>query len=481
MTATRSPEMPAEQLAPARRRQDHSGSGPRDYQGPGPRHYPGPGPLALPGLLRKLWSDRLSLLADAAAEFGDVVRFSMGPKTIYFFNHPDHAKHVLTDNADNYHKGMGLAEARRLLLGDGLLTSEGELWRQQRRTIQPAFRRERIAGFAAVVTSETATMLDRLESHVGGEPADVVAEMTRLTIGVLGKTLFDVDLSPLSFLGEALDVVQGRAMFEMVTLGALPVWLPVPRNRRFRAARREIDDAVHGLVAEHEPGGADAGNDVISLLRRAYRDEPDAGLRRRRLRDELVTILLAGHETTASTLSWTWSLLARNPEAARIMHAEAVDVLGDRVPGYEDVARLPYTGMVIQEAMRLYPPVWGLPRQAVRPDEICGYRIPAGADVMICPYTLHRHKEFWADPDQFCPERFEAGAVGRSHRYAYIPFGAGPRVCVGSHLGMLEATLVAAMVARRFRLDLAGGADPVPEPMLSLRVKGGLPMVVRRA
>jgi enediyne biosynthesis protein E7 len=447
----------------------------------GRRDYPGPGPLALPGLMRKLWTDRLSLLSDAATEFGDVVRLSMGPKTIYFFNHPDHAKHVLADNSANYRKGMGLTEARRRLLGDGLLTSEGDLWRQQRRTIQPAFRRERIAGFASVITDEAAALLDRLQAHVGGEPVDVVAEMTRLTIGVLGQTLFDMDLSPLRSLGDAFEVAQDQAMFEMVTLGALPLWLPLARNRRFRAARQQIDGAVRTLLAQRERDGRSSGNDVISLMTRAYRDEPDAGVRHSRLRDELVTILLAGHETTASTLSWTWSLVARHPEAAAAMHAEAADVLGDRVPRWEDVARLPYTTMVIQEAMRLYPPVWGLPRKAVGPDEIGGYHVPAGADVMICPYTLHRHSGFWPDPDQFRPERFEAAAAGRGHRYAYIPFGAGPRVCVGSHLGMLEATLVAAMVARRFRLDLADGAAPVPEPMLSLRVRGGLPMKVRPA
>lgn len=441
--------------------------------------YPGPGPLALPGLMRKLWTDRLSLLEDAAGEFGDVVRFSMGPKTIYFFNHPDHAKYVLADNPANYRKGMGLAEARKRLLGDGLLTSEGDLWRHQRRTIQPAFRRERIAGFADVVAEEAAALVDRLQERADGEPVDVVAEMTRVTIGVLGQTLFDMDLSPLSFLGGAFEVAQDQAMFEMVTLGALPLWLPLPRHRRFRAARRQLDDAVRVLLTRHEQEASHAGSDVISLLSRAY--EAEGERRRYRLRDELVTILLAGHETTASTLSWTWSLLARHPEAARAMHEEAVEVLGDRVPRYEDVGRLSYTSMVIQEAMRLYPPVWGLPRKALGPDEIGGYRIPAGADVMICPYTLHRHPGFWESPGQFRPQRFEPAAAGNRHRYAYIPFGAGPRVCVGSHLGMLEATLTAATVARRFRLELTDGADPLPEPMLSLRVRNGLPMRVRPA
>src|SRR6266571_2337148 len=441
----------------------------------GQQAFPGPPLRALPGLLRKLWRDRLSLLADAAEEYGDVVRFTMGPKTIYFFNHPHHARHVLADNAANYHKGMGLAKERRRILGDGLLTSEGEVWRHQRRVISPAFRRERIAGFAGMVTDAAAALVERLESQAGGTAVDLVSEMTRLTMNVLGQTLLDADLTPLRMLGPAFEVAQDQAMFEMVTLGALPLWLPLPRNRRFLVARRQIEDVVQALVASHERDGRSDRGDMISLLLDARRHERDARAAWCVLRDELVTILLAGHETTASTLCWTWYLLARHPEAAGLMHAEATEVLRDRTPGYEDLARLPYTTMVIQEAMRLYPPVWGLPRKALSADEIGGYRVPAGADVMICPYTLHRHREFWPDPGRFRPERFGPSSAVPAHRYAYIPFGAGPRVCVGSHLGMLEATLVAAMVARRFRFELAGAADPEPEAMLSLRVRGGLP------
>jgi cytochrome P450 len=234
---------------------------------------------------------------------------------------------------------------------------------------------------------------------------------------------------------------------------------------------------VRTLVAGRDQAAAH-GSDVISLLLRAYRDEP-AGIRRRKLQDELITILLAGHETTASTLSWTWYLVSQDPRVAGLLAAEAAEVLGDRVPGSQDLARLRYTTMVVQEALRLYPPVWGLPRKALGPDVIGGYPVKAGADVMISPYTLHRHPEFWDEPGAFRPERFESG--GHGHRYAYIPFGAGPRVCVGSHLGMMEAVLVTAMVARRFRFEFAGGADPFPEAMLSLRPRGGLPMLVRRA
>lgn len=446
------------------------------------RPYPGPPMRALPGLLRKLWYDRLALLSDAAGEFGDVVRFAMGPKTIYFFNHPQHAKHILADNAANYHKGMGLEQAKRRILGDGLLTSEGETWRQERRALSPAFRRERIAGFADVVTDAGGTLVQRLGARVNNGTVDLVSEMTSLTMNVLGKTLLDADLTPLRMLGPAFDVAQDQAMFEMVTLGALPLWLPLPRNFRFRSARRQLDDAVRALLAtrDRDRDGARGSDDVISLLLAAYGPERDSGARWRGLRDELVTILLAGHETTASTLSWTWYLLAAHPEAAAAVQAEAVSVLGERTPGFEDLTRLPYTTMVIQEAMRLYPPVWGLPRKALAADEIDGYRIPAGADVMVCPYTLHRNPRFWPDPDRFDPERFASSGPPPAHRYAYIPFGAGPRVCVGSHLGMMEAVLVTAMVARRFRFELAG-AEPRPEPNLSLRVHGGLPVRVRFA
>jgi cytochrome P450 len=432
-------------------------------------------------LLRQLWHDRLAMLSDAAEEFGDVVRFSMGPKTLFFFNHPDHAKHVLADNAANYHKGLGLAQSRRIL-GDGLLTSEGETWRGQRRVISPAFRRERIAKFADVVVDEADGLLGRLDLLAGSEPVDIVAEMTRLTIGILGRTLLDVDLtSMLDMLGDAFEVAQDQAMFEMVTLGVVPLWLPLARNFRFRAARRQLREAVRTLVAERERrGGTHQAGDVISLLLRSHRGEPP-GSRDRKLQDELLTVLLAGHETTASTLSWTWYLVSRHAQVARILRAEADEVLGGRVPGYQDLARLPYTTMVIQEAMRLYPPVWGLPRKALSPDVIGGYRVPAGADVMISPYTLHRHPGFWTDPGEFRPERFETTAARHAHKYVYIPFGAGPRICVGSHLGMMEAVLVTAMVAHRFRFEPVDDIEPFAEAMLSLRVRGGLSMAVRRA
>jgi cytochrome P450 len=434
----------------------------------------------LPSLMRKLWTDRLAMLTDAAAEFGDAVLFKMGPKNLYFFNHPDHAKHVLADNAANYHKGIGLTEAKRLI-GEGLLTSEGDLWRQQRRTIQPAFRRDRLADFAGLIVDEASALVDRLESKIDQGPVDVVAEMTRLTLTVLGKALLDADISAFYSLGDAFETAQDQAMFEMVTLRMLPIWLPIPRHRRFHAALGELERAAMALVDEREHNARPGSDDMITRLLDAYRDEPDAALRRKRLRDELLTILLAGHETTASTLSWAWYLIDKNPQVGERMRAEAAEVLGDRLPVLEDLHRLPYTTMVIQETMRLYPPVWALTRRAIAADEVGGYRVPAGADIMISPYTLHRHPGFWPDPQRFDPLRFEQANAEVAHRYAYIPFGAGPRVCVGSHLGMMEATFVAIMVARKFRLGLVPGREVKGEAMLSLRVRDGLPMLVQPA
>ena len=432
---------------------------------------------ALPQLMRKLWFDRLSLLGDAAREYGDAVRFRMGPKTLYYFNHPDYAKHVLADNAANYRKGMGLTEARRLL-GDGSLTSDGDVWRTHRRAIQPLMRREPVADLTELIVGEADALLARLGTRAGGDPVDMVAEMTRLTLGVLGRGVLGTELTRFGDLGAAFEAVQDQAMFEMVTLGIFPIWLPLRPHQRFRAALAMLEDVAFELIDGHQDGGQGAHDDLIGRLASAYDDEADSALVRTRIRDELLTILLAGHETTASTLSWMWSLVGANPDVADRMAAEAADVLGDRAPRQADLPRLQYTTMVLQEAMRLYPPVWALTRRAVGADSIGGHCVPAGADVMVSPYTLHRHPSFWPDPERFDPERFDRADTGTVHRYAYIPFGAGPRVCVGSHLGMLEATLVAAMVARRFGLRPAPGLAVKADAMLSLRARGGMPMLV---
>ncbi|MFC4057172.1 cytochrome P450 [Planomonospora corallina] len=436
------------------------------------RTPPGPPLTAGPALFRQLVADRLGMLTTAAERYGDAVKLTIGPKSLYFFNHPDHAKHVLADNSGNYHKGLGLAEARQAI-GDGLLTSEGGLWRRQRQTVQPVFQNRRIARQAEAIGREAAKLVDRLRAREGGGPVDVAQEMTALTLGVLGRTVLDADLDAFASIGHSFEAVQDQAMFDMVSLNRVPSWLPLPKRLRFRRALRDLHRVADDLVAQRFGGYDGDGDDVVSRIVAASRED---GLQR--IREELITLLLAGHETTASTLSWTFHLVGEHPEVRERLHAEAVAVLGDRLPVYEDLHRLKYTAMVLEEVMRLYPPVWALPRRAVADDEVGGYRVPAGADVMISPYTLHRHPRFWDEPDRFVPERFDPDAPAGRPRYAYIPFGAGPRFCVGNHLGMMEAAFVVAMVFRDLRLTAVPGHRAVPEPMLSLRIRGGLPMTV---
>jgi cytochrome P450 len=444
------------------------------------QELPGPPRSATLRMLISMARDRLAVMTSVADQYGDAVRLRLGPKSLHFFNHPDHAKHVLADNSGNYLKGIGLVHARRAL-GDGLLTSEGEKWKAQRKTIQPVFKAKRIAGKTDVIAREAAGLVDRLRGHEGGEPVDIRDEMTGLTLGVLGRALLEADLGAFDSIGDSFEAVQDQAIFEMMSLSAVPHWVPLPQQLRFRRARADLDRIVARLAAERAAHPTADGDDILSRLVEATRQDPDADAGRQRMRDELVTLLLAGHETTASTLSWTFHLVDQHPRVWERLHAEAVEVLGDRLPTYDDLPRLKYTTQVLQEVMRLYPPVWLLPRLAREEDEIGGYRVPAGADVVICPYTLHRHPEFWTDPNRFDPDRFEPGRSTGRPRYAYIPFGAGPRVCVGSSLGLLEATIVTATVMRELRLATAPGHEVRAEPMLTLRVRGGLPMTVRSA
>lgn len=440
---------------------------------------PGPSRAAALSMLMLMNRDRLAMMTGAAHRYGDASRLPVGHKMLYFFNSPEHAKHVLADNAANYRKGIGLVHARRAL-GDGLLTSEGDLWREQRKVIQPAFQSRRVARQAEAIAVEGARLVEALRGRIGTGEVNLVDELTSLTLGVLGRTLLDVDLHEFAGIGADFSAVQNQAMFELATLSMVPMWIPLPHQVRFRRARRRLERIVDRLVADRR-GRAHGTDDVLSRLIESTGRERDPRVGQARLRDELVTLLLAGHETTASTLSWTLHLLDRHPAVWERVHAEAAGTLGDRRPGYEDLHRLTYTNAVIQEAMRLYPPVWLLPRMAVHEDVVGGYRVPAGADVLISPYVLHRDPRFWDRPDRFDPDRFAAGADADRPRYSYIPFGAGPRFCVGNHLGMLEAVLVLAMICRDLRLAGLPGRPVVAEPMLSLRIRGGLPVTVHPA
>jgi cytochrome P450 len=426
-------------------------------------------------LLLRMFRNRLDVMEFVTSRYGDVVKLPLGPKTLHVFNRPEHARYVLADNAANYEKGIGQIHARRVI-GNGLLTSEGELWRKQRKAIKPVFQAKRISGQLTAIAQEAENLVARMRERIGGEPLDIRDELTGLALGVLGRTLIDADLSAYESIGQSFEAVQDQALFEVMTLGAVPLWAPLPRQMRFRRASKDLQAIVDQLAADGRVR-AD-GDDVISRLLDSVADEADPLVGRARLRDELVTLLLAGHETTASTMSWGFYLLDQHPQVWDRVHDEAVEVFGRGPLTAESLHELTYTTMVLRETLRLYPPVWLLPRIAKEADQIGGYQVPAGADVLICPYLLHRHPDYWPDPERFDPERFAPGNTDSRDAYAYIPFGAGPRFCVGNTLGLMEATVVLATVARDLRLRTLPGYEVVAEPMLTLRARGGLPMTV---
>ena len=447
-------------------------SGPRMAR----RELPGPrGAAALPVLVRMMRS-RLDTMEWAVTKYGDAVHLPLGPKTLHFFNHPDHAKHVLADNAENYTKGLGMIHARRAL-GDGLLTSEGAVWRRQRKTIQPVFQARRIAEQLDVISDEAERLVARLRARGADGFVDLRDEMTGFALSVLGRALIDADLSEFESLGASFEAVQNQAMFDAITLGRVPLWLPLPLQNSFRRAKRDLQRIVDRLAADR--GNREPGQDVVSRLIESIGQDCDQRAGRARMRDELVTLLLAGHETTASTMSWTFHLVDEHPDVWERLHAEATAVFGQGPLTIDRLHQLTYTSQVLQEVLRLYPPVWLLPRIARAADEIGGFPIEAGADVLLCPYLLHRHPAFWSAPARFDPERFTPAASAGRNRYSYIPFGAGPRFCVGNNLGLMEATVVLATVARDLYLAKAPGYRVTGEAMLTLRIRGGLPMTVR--
>jgi cytochrome P450 len=431
---------------------------------------PGPRGLAFLRQLLEVRHDRLGLVTRIAREFGDIAQFRMGLRVLYLVNQPDSIGHILQKNHGNYLKGVGLVQARRWL-GKGLVTSEGEAWSRQRQLIQPSFQRQHQASFAAVVTAATGTMLERWsETAEQGGNLEIPSQMMRLTLEVITRAMFHTQITDSDAVGAAFTVALQDTMDRMAAVLIFPDWLPFPGKIRFKRALRTLDMIVNEIIYEHRREGINR-NDLLSRLA-AGSEEVPGGLGDQEIRDEVMTMLLAGHETTASSIAWTFYLLSLHPSAWRRLREEVIQVLGDRAPTLEDLPQLTWARMVFEESLRLYPPVWLIPRQSVAADELGGYQIPAGSDVLISPYVLHRHPGYWERPDNFEPERFSTPP----RRYIYLPFGAGPRACVGSSLASIEAILVLAMVTQRYRLELLPGVDVVPEPLLTLRFRHGLPM-----
>lgn len=440
------------------------------------RNAPGPRGNLILGTLPELMKGPPAFYFRMRGEYGDVVRLrSFLTFFWHFVSHPDGVEHVLQTNQQNYQKGKLFNKPVGLLTGNGLVTSEGDFWRRQRRLVQPAFHRQRVSSYASVVTSAAEDMLKKWETYAkSGEQFDVADEMTRLTLRIAGRALFDVDLGESSSeFSEALRVVLEHINFRMLHPFAPPEFIPTSRNRRFNKARLFLDKVVYDIIAVRRKQGTDAG-DLLSMLLLVRDEESGEGMTDEQLRDEVITLLVGGHETGAAALAWTWYLLAKHPEEAMRLRAELEAVLKGRTPTFEDLYRLPYTRMVFDEVLRLYPPAWGQIREAIDEDEVGGYRIPAKSIVVLSQYVTHRHPDFWVEPDRFMPERFSPERVSSRPRFAYFPFGGGARQCVGNNFALMEAQLVIATVAQRYIPRLAPGQVVDMDPTFTLRPLNGL-------
>jgi cytochrome P450 len=441
---------------------------------------PGIGGLALFRLMPEFKRNTLRTFVDLWRAHGDLVCFR-GLWTSFMLIDPQHAEYVLQTNSRNYRKGKNFREVKRAT-GNGLFVSEGDVWLRQRRLAQPAFHQQRIASFARIMTDSAEAMLERWQPLADrGETIEVGAEMLRLTLGIVGKALFSRDLSDeADTVSRSFEVVRKHTTNRVMSVIKFPANFPTPQNLRFRQAINNTDRIVYDLIDERRRGEGNP-DDLLSLLMAARDEETGEGLSDEELRDQSITIIGAGYETTTQALAWTWYLLAKHPEIENRLRAEISDVLGGRTPTFEDLPRLKYTLMVFQEAMRLYPPAWAITRAAIEEDEIGGYRIPADSEILLLPYITHRLPKYWEHPEEFYPEHFLAESVAARPRFAYFPFGGGPRRCIGNSFALMEAQLIIASVAQKYRLQLADEREVEPEPSVTLRPRGGVRMTLQRA
>ncbi|HUB08216.1 MAG TPA: cytochrome P450 [Myxococcales bacterium] len=463
---------------------------------PAPRHAPlfkGDGGFL--GSAREFQGDPIRTFFKAYDACGDVARIEMpvAPYIVHILNHPDHLRRVLVDNQKAYGKGSRGYQRLRETLGNGLVTSDGDFWKRQRRIANPAFHHERIAHFSeTMVRCAEETADGWVELVASGEPVDISREMMRLTLRVIGLTMLSTEVaSAASVVGVALDDLLRVTIHRIKDIIVAPLAIPTPGNRRFLRARAALDQVVNGIIAERRragEGGKGAGDgagpgagkhDLLEMLMAARDPETGEGMTDVQLRDEAMTIFTAGHETTANAMSWTLYLLSLHPGTERLLREEIARVVGDRPPRLEDLPKLVLVDRVIKESMRLFPPVWGLERSVLEDDVVGGFEIPKGSWVFMSPYRIHRDARFWENPEGFDPDRFTPEAEAARHKGAYAPFSLGPRKCIGESFAMLEARLLLTTLLRRARLELVPGKKVVPEPTVTLRPKDGLWMRVR--
>ena len=418
----------------------------------------------------------LEFLPSLARDYGDIAVIHIGKQPIVLLSHPDQIRDVFVTHARQFHKGRGLERAR-VLLGNGLLTSEDDFHLRQRRLAQPAFHRARVAAYGETMTAYAER---RGSQWHDGQVLDLSREMAAYTLAVVGKTLFDADIeSEAPEIGEALGAAIAAFNYSVLPLGELLMKLPIPAARRFRRGRERLDATIYRMIAERRASGSDRG-DLLSMLLLAHDTEGDgSGMSDLQLRDEVMTLLLAGHETTANLLTWTFYLLSQHPEVEARLHSE-LDTLGDAPLGADDVVRLPYARAVLAESMRLYPPAWIVGRRALAPYDVGDFTIPARTIVLMSQWIVHRDARWWPRAECFEPERWLPGGTAMDAsrpRFSYFPFGAGTRVCIGEQFAWMEGILALAAFARRWRLRLVDGHRVEPQPIVTLRARHGMRMV----
>ncbi len=441
-----------------------------------------PQPPAHPlfGHIPALARDRLTFYREAHARHGDVIALRMGARRVgTAIFHPDDVRRVFVDHARNYPRGRN-SDRLKPMVGESLLTLEGERWKQRRVMMQPQYHHQRIAGLAGVMTELTGRAISRWRDLAArGAPIDLAEEITTLTLAIVTKTLLGTDIDRVdgAQAGAAISTsleISTRRIFSLVQA---PAWLPTPANLAFARARRALDGVIFEIIAQRR-AAVDEAPDLLAMLLATRDEATGAGLDDGQIRDEAVTTFVAGHETTAAALAWTVWLLAQHPEAFARVRAEVDAALGGRTPEAGDLAALPFTGMAIDEAMRLYPPVPSLSRGVLADDVLGGFDVPAGSLVVVVPWVTHRHAAFWEEPEAYRPERFAPESVKTRHRHAFFPFGGGAHLCIGNNFALMEARLILAMIAQAFDVALVPGARVTPKATITLRPAGGMPAML---
>jgi cytochrome P450 len=441
---------------------------------------PGPKGLPLIGPIREIRDDPLGFSVRMAQTYGEITGFNLGPHRVFMLNRPEYFHHVLVDNYRNYSKSR-FYKAVGPIFGNGLVTSDGETWKRQRQLAQPAFHRKRIAEMAAGMTEEIHGMLDQWDAAAtDGRPIDTLAACMELALGNITRAMFGTDVrSEFATINRSIGTILRRAEGQIWSALPVPYWFPTKSNvSAWRAARR-LNDIVDRLIAECKEDAEERG-DLLSMLITARYPDTGQAMAHEQLRDEVRTILIAGHETVGSTAGFITYLISKHPEIERRLVEEIDTVLGGDRPTFDHLSGLKYTNMVVREALRLYPSAWTISRQALQDDQIGPHHIPKGSTIMLSPYVMHRNPKYWDNPEAFIPERFTPEEIERRPSHSYVPFGGGPRGCIGDNFALTELTLLTAMIYQRFTLQVVPGYQLRPEPMISLRPIGGVAMHIQQ-